>query len=119
MAQGGLPVEKLRHYLRELLVQTGSLVRGDNHRIHFRLTDGNRTIPVAYQGVLPDLFREGRGAVTEGTLDSSGTFLADVVLAKHDEQYMPKNVVDRLKAEGRWKDDYAKKAAGGVHRSGP
>ncbi len=58
---------------------------------------------------MPDLFREGQGIVTEGALDPSGTFKADNVLAKHDENYMPKDVADRLKQQGHWKDDYQKK----------
>lgn len=91
------------------LVQAGSVQRGANLQVSFRITDGNQTIPVAYQGVLPDLFREGQGVVTEGVLDPSGTFRADTVLAKHDENYMPKEVADRLKQQGHWKDDYAKK----------
>jgi cytochrome c-type biogenesis protein CcmE len=66
-------------------------------------------VPVAYQGMLPDLFREGQGMVAEGALDSSGTFRADSVLAKHDETYMPKDVAEALKKQGHWKDDYEKK----------
>jgi len=91
------------------LVLTGSVNRGDHLRVQFVVTDGNRTVPVVYQGVLPDLFREGQGVVTEGMLDPSGTFRADSVLAKHDENYMPKEVADSLKAQGHWKDDYARK----------
>jgi cytochrome c-type biogenesis protein CcmE len=93
------------------LVKTGSLVRGDNLKIHFDVTDGSREIMVAYQGLLPDLFREGQGVVAEGTLDGSGTFKADTILAKHDETYMPKEVADALKKSGHWKDDYAQRAA--------
>jgi cytochrome c-type biogenesis protein CcmE len=63
----------------------------------------------AYQGLLPDLFREGQGVVAEGALDPAGTFRADSVLAKHDETYMPKDVADALKKQGHWKDDYEKK----------
>jgi cytochrome c-type biogenesis protein CcmE len=65
---------------------------------------------VAYQGLLPDLFREGQGVVTEGALDTAGVFRADTVLAKHDETYMPKEVADSLKKQGHWKEDYEKKA---------
>jgi cytochrome c-type biogenesis protein CcmE len=64
---------------------------------------------VSYQGLLPDLFREGQGVVTEGALDGGGLFRADSVLAKHDENYMPREVAERLKQQGHWKDD---KAAG-------
>jgi len=91
------------------LVKEGSFVRSDNLLVRFDVTDGNATIPVSYQGLLPDLFREGQGIVTEGALDPSGTFKADNVLAKHDENYMPKDIADRLKQQGHWKDDYQKK----------
>ena len=91
------------------LVKQGSVWRGDSLAVRFEVTDGNRTIPVAYQGLLPDLFREGQGVVAEGTLDSAGTFRADSVLAKHDETYMPKDVADALKKQGHWKDDYESK----------
>jgi cytochrome c-type biogenesis protein CcmE len=93
------------------LVKAGSIVRGDNLRIRFAVTDGNRELPVAYQGVLPDLFREGQGVVAEGALDGGGVFNADTILAKHDETYMPKEVADALKKTGHWKDDYGNKAA--------
>src|SRR3954469_25470007 len=92
------------------LVSPGSLVRSDNMQIQFQLTDGNHAVTVAYQGLLPDLFREGQGVVTEGALDPAGVFRADTVLAKHDETYMPKEVADSLKKQGHWKDDYEKKA---------
>ena len=91
------------------LVKEGSVSRGDGLAVRFAVTDGNRTVPVAYQGVLPDLFREGQGVVAEGALDPSGTFRADSVLAKHDETYMPKDVAEALKKQGHWKDDYEKK----------
>jgi cytochrome c-type biogenesis protein CcmE len=93
------------------LVKTGSLVRGDDLKVRFDVTDGSREMPVVYQGVLPDLFREGQGVVAEGTLDGSGIFDADTILAKHDETYMPKEVADALKKSGHWKDDYAQRAA--------
>jgi cytochrome c-type biogenesis protein CcmE len=91
------------------LVKPGSLVRGEQLAVSFEVTDGNKAIQVAYQGILPDLFREGQGVVTEGTLDAAGVFKADSVLAKHDETYMPKEVADALKKQGHWKDDYGKK----------
>ena len=93
------------------LVKDGSVVRSDGLRVKFEVTDGKAEIPVAYQGVLPDLFREGQGVVAEGALDRSGTFAADTILAKHDETYMPKEVADALKKSGHWKDDYAPNAA--------
>jgi cytochrome c-type biogenesis protein CcmE len=91
------------------LVKEGSVLRGDNLAVHFEVTDGTSTVAVAYRGLLPDLFREGQGIVTEGALDVKGTFQADSVLAKHDETYMPKEVADALKKQGHWKDDKEKK----------
>jgi cytochrome c-type biogenesis protein CcmE len=93
------------------LVKSGSLVRSDSLRVRFEVTDGNHDMMVAYQGVLPDLFREGQGVVAEGALDGLGVFNADTVLAKHDETYMPKEVADALKKSGHWKDDYGQRAA--------
>jgi cytochrome c-type biogenesis protein CcmE len=93
------------------LVKSGSLVRSDNLKVRFDVTDGNRDVTVAYQGLLPDLFREGQGVVAEGTLDAAGLFNADTILAKHDETYMPKEVADALKKSGHWKDDYAQRPA--------
>jgi cytochrome c-type biogenesis protein CcmE len=87
------------------LVQPGSLKCGDG-AVTFDVADGSAKMPVAYKGLLPDLFREGQGVVAEGALDSSGVFRADTVLAKHDETYMPKEVADALKKQGHWKDDY-------------
>jgi cytochrome c-type biogenesis protein CcmE len=94
------------------LVKEGSVQRGERLAVRFEVTDGRSTIPVAYQGLLPDLFREGQGVVAEGALDPAGTLRADSVLAKHDETYMPKEVADALKKQGHWKDDYGKKASG-------
>jgi cytochrome c-type biogenesis protein CcmE len=93
------------------LVKDGSLVRGADLSIRFAVTDGKTEIPVTYQGVLPDLFREGQGVIAEGVLDGSGVFDAETILAKHDETYMPKEVADALKKSGHWKDDYAQRAA--------
>jgi cytochrome c-type biogenesis protein CcmE len=87
------------------LVVPRSLSRGEALAVRFQVTDGNHTIAVTYQGVLPDLFREGQGVVAEGTLDGGGVFKADNVLAKHDETYMPKEVADALKKQGHWKDE--------------
>ncbi len=91
------------------LVQPGSLVRGDNLKIRFEVTDGKSQLPVSYQGVLPDLFREGQGVVAEGMLDAAGVFNADTILAKHDETYMPKEVAAALKKSGHWKDAYGQR----------
>ena len=87
------------------LVERGSLVRGQNLVVTFKVGDGSATLPVSYKGILPDLFGEGQGVVAEGALDPSGVFKADTVLAKHDEKYMPKEVADALKKQGLWKED--------------
>src|SRR6266481_3439270 len=100
------------------LVQPGSLVRGDNLLVTFKVSDESATLPVSYKGILPDLFREGQGVIVEGALDSSGVFKADTVLAKHDETYMPKDVADTLKKQGRWKEDYAAKPDPGAKSAG-
>lgn len=86
------------------LVEEGTVMRGQGTRITFSVTDTERTMPVVFEGVLPDLFREGQGVVAEGKLNASGTFEADTVLAKHDENYMPKEVADALKKKGVWKE---------------
>jgi cytochrome c-type biogenesis protein CcmE len=86
------------------LVAEGSLKRGAGMQVEFAITDKVKTIPVSYTGILPDLFREGQGVVAEGKLDGTGHFVADTVLAKHDEKYMPPEVARALKAQGVWKD---------------
>src|SRR3981081_1603770 len=91
------------------LVAPGSVTRGDALAVRFEVTDGNRAIAVAYQGILPDLFREGQGVIAEGTLEPGGGFKADSVLAKHDENDMQKEVVDALKKQGRWEEGTGKK----------
>ncbi len=85
------------------LVADGSVKRGEGAAVEFSVTDTLQTINVSYRGVLPDLFREGQGVVTEGQLDANGRFMADTVLAKHDEQYMPPEVAKALKEKGVWK----------------
>ena len=70
----------------------------------FAVTDTKHDVKVTYTGLLPDLFREGQGAVVEGTVQPDGIFKADSVLAKHDERYMPKEVADALKKQGVWKE---------------
>jgi cytochrome c-type biogenesis protein CcmE len=100
------------------MVVPGSVTRGDSLQVGFVVTDGNTKIPVSYRGALPDLFREGQGVVTEGKLDVGGTFIADTVLAKHDETYMPKDVADALKKQGHWKDEYAKDGAASTSSQG-
>lgn len=105
MAKGIAPGTRIR---LGGLVASGSVSRGDDLNVRFVVTDGNKQVPVSYRGMLPDLFREGQGVVTEGALDDTGTFRADTLLAKHDETYMPKEVADALKRQGHWKDDYGK-----------
>ena len=79
------------------LVEEGSLSREDDGlTVHFVVTDNAKTVPVIFTGILPDLFREGQGVVTQGKIDSNGTFVANEVLAKHDENYMPPEVADAL-----------------------
>ena len=85
------------------LVKEGS-IRREGLEARFEVTDGARSLPVVYRGVLPDLFREGQGVVAEGALESAQLFRADTVLAKHDENYMPREVVDALKKQGVWKE---------------
>ena len=81
------------------LVEVGSWVRGQGDVITFKITDTKDTIPVAFKGVLPDLFAEGAGVIAMGQMEGD-TFVASEVLAKHDETYMPKEVIDALKAQG-------------------
>jgi cytochrome c-type biogenesis protein CcmE len=97
------------------LVETGSVVRGEGTTVRFVVTDQAKTLPVAYTGVLPDLFREGQGVIAEGTLEPDGVFHADNVLAKHDENYMPPEVAKKLKAQGVWREDDEAGAEGKVN----
>jgi cytochrome c-type biogenesis protein CcmE len=89
------------------LVETGSVVRGDNGEVAFAVTDNVATTRIVYQGDLPDLFREGQGVVTQGAFLPDRSFRATQVLAKHDENYMPREVADRLKASGEWRPEGA------------
>ncbi len=82
------------------LVAEGSVKRGPDAVVEFAVTDTLHNITVSYRGLLPDLFREGQGVVTEGKLDATGRFIADTVLAKHDETYMPPEVAKALKEKG-------------------
>ena len=84
------------------LVADGSVVRGQGETVRFDVTDGAGTVEVAYTGVLPDLFREGQGIVAEGHF-REGRFVAQEVLAKHDENYMPREVADALKEQGHFR----------------
>jgi cytochrome c-type biogenesis protein CcmE len=76
----------------------------DGRTVSFRITDGKTDIAVVYHGILPDLFREGQGVVAEGRLEPDDVFAASTVLAKHDEKYMPREVVDALKKSGHWQE---------------
>ncbi|HWA92842.1 MAG TPA: cytochrome c maturation protein CcmE [Rhizomicrobium sp.] len=86
------------------LVESHSVRHGKGAAISFTITDGRTRVPVAFDGVLPALFREGQGVVAMGSLGTGGTFDATEILAKHDERYMPPEVVDALKRSGRWKE---------------
>ncbi|MBL4613002.1 MAG: cytochrome c maturation protein CcmE [Emcibacter sp.] len=92
------------------LVEDGSFESMESGGIlvnKFIITDGNETVSVIYEGLLPDLFREGQGVVAEGSMNAAGFFVATEVLAKHDENYMPKDVIDSLKKRGTWQEDDA------------
>ncbi|SFM79625.1 cytochrome c maturation protein CcmE [Marinobacter pelagius] len=90
------------------MVEEGSVIRDpDSLKVEFRVTDFNSSVPVEYNGILPDLFAEGQGVVAMGKLNGQGRFVADQVLAKHDENYMPPEVADALE-----------KASKGQHKAG-
>jgi cytochrome c-type biogenesis protein CcmE len=86
------------------LVKEGSVKR-DGQQVTFEVMDAQKALLVRFQGILPDLFREGQGVVAEGALDGSGVFKADTVLARHDETYMPREVADALKQQGHWQGE--------------
>ena len=86
------------------LVEVGSLVRGQGDTVTFSVTDTKTTVPVRFTGILPDLFAEGAGMVALGQMQDAN-FVATEILAKHDEKYMPKEVIEALKAQGVYKDD--------------
>ena len=88
------------------LVEEDSIIRdADGLTVHFRVTDLSHTIMVTYRGILPSLFREGQGVIVQGRLDQPTHFIADEVMAKHDENYMPPEVAEALKKSGQWKGD--------------
>jgi cytochrome c-type biogenesis protein CcmE len=88
------------------LVEEDSVARADDGAtVNFRVTDLQQAVPVTFTGLLPDLFREGQGVVIQGRLGADGVFQAVEVLAKHDENYMPKEVADALKKSGEWRGD--------------
>ncbi|BCH25999.1 cytochrome c-type biogenesis protein CcmE [Mesorhizobium sp. L-8-10] len=86
------------------LVAKGSIQRGQGTEVDFAITDQVDTVKVVYNGILPDLFREEQGVITEGSFGPGGVFVADSVLAKHDETYMPKEVAEGLKEKGLWQE---------------
>jgi len=95
------------------LVAEGSVQRADESlRVRFVVTDTAESVPVVYSGVLPDLFREGQGIVADGRLNDSGEFVAEQVLAKHDENYMPPEAAEALERAGKTKGGSAGYAAG-------
>ena len=86
------------------LVEAGSVTRSsDSLTVSFRVTDNNETVTISYQGILPDLFREGQGIVALGRVNAQGVLVADEVLAKHDENYMPPEVTQALEKSGMMK----------------
>lgn len=87
------------------LVEKGSIVRGQGTEVRFAVTDGEDSVKVVYSGILPDLFREEQGVIAEGSFGPDSVFVADSVLARHDENYMPKEVADSLKEKGIWQQD--------------
>lgn len=89
------------------LVEAGSVQSTPDGHNGFSVTDGGASVRVGYDGDLPDLFREGQGVVVQGVFDPDGSFTASQVLAKHDETYMPREVADALKREGRWREGEA------------
>lgn len=89
------------------LVEEGSFRKLGDATVRFTVTDFVETMPVTYRGVLPDLFREGQGVVAEGAIQADGSFAADKVLAKHDENYMPPEVAEALKKSGNWQGEGA------------
>ncbi|MDD7909128.1 MULTISPECIES: cytochrome c maturation protein CcmE [Pseudovibrio] len=99
------------------LVKDGSVVQGDNAQVSFIVTDEVETVAVSYTGLLPDLFREGQGIVAEGYIDPNGVFQADQVLAKHDENYIPKEVKQALEDSGHWMEEEQGAASYGSSKS--
>ncbi|MCC2688407.1 MAG: ccmE [Rhizobiaceae bacterium] len=86
------------------LVEKGTILRGQGTDVRFAVTDMENSVKVVFNGILPDLFREEQGVITEGKFGADGVFVADSVLAKHDETYMPKEVAESLKARGVWQE---------------
>ena len=100
------------------LVKAGTFVKEGGQTYDFAVTDTKHEVKVTYTGLLPDLFREGQGAVVEGIVGADGLFRADSVLAKHDERYMPREVADALKKQGVWKEGQAMPDTGAMPNTG-
>ncbi|MEX2629273.1 MAG: cytochrome c maturation protein CcmE [Tistlia sp.] len=111
LGEAGLPPERLVR-IGGLVVEE-SVEKGPGSRVAFRITDTAVEVPVVYEGILPDLFREGQGVVAQGRLQPDGSFRAVEVLAKHDENYMPPEVAEAIKQSGEWRP-----AAGGEPEAG-
>jgi cytochrome c-type biogenesis protein CcmE len=109
-------VEADRHFRLGGLVVPGSIGRQEGV-VSFALTDQANDVQVNYEGILPDLFREGQGIVAQGQLGADGTFVASEVLAKHDENYMPAEVADALKEAGVWHEEGENGHAGNGRQS--
>ncbi len=92
------------------LVKQGSIKNLAAGGVDFTITDLTADMQVTYHGLVPSLFREGQGVVAQGKLDENGRMIAETILAKHDEKYMPREVVEALKASGRWEEDGGYKA---------
>ncbi len=101
------------------LVEEGSIVRGQGLTVRFRVTDGAGTVTVHYEGALPDLFGDRQGVVTEGVYEGHGNFQAYEVLAKHDETYMPREVVEALQRSGEWRGPNPTEASEGQDQPRP
>lgn len=101
------------------LVETGSVVRHPDGRVEFTVADKLAASKVVYRGQLPDLFREGQGIVAQGSFDEEGVFVANQVLAKHDETYMPKEVADALKEQGEWRRGEEPAGSGAIDTNTP
>ncbi|NMG38990.1 cytochrome c maturation protein CcmE [Chelativorans sp. ZYF759] len=118
VAKGVAPGERIR---LGGLVGVGSIERRQGLEVVFDVTDEVETVQVMYNGILPDLFREQQGVVTEGVFGADGTFVADTVLARHDETYMPREVAESLKELGMWQhagDGDAQPANGAATETG-
>ncbi len=94
-----------RYFRMGGLVAEGSFKEVGDATVTFEVTDGANAVPVRYRGLLPDLFREGQGVVTQGRMNGEGVFIAEEVLARHDENYMPSEVSEALKRGGQWKGE--------------